>query len=57
MSTPVFSPKTDHALSTWTFRRLAKDSVQQKFRSFWKTVVEALKNADGVLGYDLVNAS
>lgn len=46
--------RTPEVVTSWG-HFFSYDSVQQKFRSFWKTVVEALKNADGVLGYDLVN--
>ena len=35
----------------------SQESIQQKFRDFWKVVVEALKDSPGVLGYDLVNAA
>jgi len=46
--------RTPEVVTSWG-HFFSYDSIQQKFRGYWKVVAEALKDAEGVLGYDLVN--
>eukprot|EP00435_Cladocopium_sp_Y103_P038354 s2226_g10.t1 len=46
--------RTPEVVTSWG-HFFSYDSIQQKFRGFWRVVASALKDSAGVLGYDLVN--